>query len=95
METNGSFSGGRVISDVAPPRTEGSLAVAHGAVVAVYGLYLVEASPAIYVVQALGVAGVDAIVTRPSVDNVVTLAGFDLVIADAASSVSSPTPPLR
>ena len=37
-------------SDVTLARAEGPLAVALGPVVAVYGLHLVEASPAIYVI---------------------------------------------
>ena len=34
--------------DVTPTRAEGSLAVTQGLVVAMYGLHLVEAGPAIY-----------------------------------------------
>jgi hypothetical protein len=49
--------------DLTPARAEGPLAVAQGSVVAVYGLDLVEAGPAVYVIQAVGVARV--VVGRP------------------------------
>jgi hypothetical protein len=41
---------------VTPSRAEGSLAVAQGLIVAVYGLDLIEAGSAIYVIHAVGVA---------------------------------------
>jgi hypothetical protein len=50
--------------DVTLPRAEGSLAVTQGPVVAVYGLHLVEASPAIYDILASSVARVDTVVAR-------------------------------
>jgi hypothetical protein len=42
--------------DVTLARPNGSLAVAQGPVVSVYGLDLVEACPATYVIHSLGVA---------------------------------------
>ena len=55
--------------DLTLARAEGSLAVAPGPVVAVYGLHLVEASPAIYVIHPLGVARVDKVVAGPGVSS--------------------------
>src|SRR5215211_4351964 len=69
--------------DVTPVRAEGSLAVTQGLVVAVYDLNLVEASSAIYVIHALGVARVDTVVAVASVHLVVAVAGDDLVVAVA------------
>jgi hypothetical protein len=69
--------------DLTLARSEGSLAVAPGPVVSVYGLHLVEASPAIYVIHPLGVARVDKVVARPSVHLVVAFAGDDLIVAAA------------
>jgi hypothetical protein len=48
----------------------------------VYGLDLVEASPAIYVIHPVGVAGVDKVVTSPG-EYVVAFAGDDLIVAAA------------
>ena len=47
--------------DVAPVRARGSLAVMQGLVGVVYGLDLVEAGPAIYVIHPLGVARVNKV----------------------------------
>ena len=65
--------------DVTQARSEGSLAVAPCVIVAVYGLDLVAARPAIYVVKPVGVARVDKVVAIASVDRVVAFAGPDLV----------------
>jgi hypothetical protein len=94
--------------DVTPVRAEGSLTVTEGLVVAVYGLYLVEARPAIYVIHPLDVARVDQVVAVASVDLVVAFARDDLVVALAAPRLplrrsaparalrlSSPSPPVR
>jgi hypothetical protein len=70
--------------DLTLARTKGSLAVAQGPVVAVYGLDLVEASSAIYIIHPVCVAGVDEVVARASVHLVVALAGGDLVVAASA-----------
>jgi hypothetical protein len=70
--------------DVTPVRAEGSLTVTEGYVVSVYGLYLVEAGPAIYKIHPLGVARVDQVVAVASVNLVVALARDDLVVALAA-----------
>src|SRR5215208_1053036 len=72
--------------DVTQARTEGSLAVTQGIVVAVYGLDLVEAGPAIYVIHALGVA---------RVDTVVAVAGDDLVVAAATPEAVGPAAALE
>jgi hypothetical protein len=66
--------------DVTLARAQGSLAVALGPVVAVYGLDLVEASSAIYVIHPVCVAGVDKVVARPG-EYVVAFSGDDLVVA--------------
>src|SRR5215204_7506592 len=66
-----------------PAQGRGSLAVTQGIVVAVYGLHLVEASPAIYVILALGVACEDNVVAGTSVHLVVAFAGEDLVVTTA------------
>jgi hypothetical protein len=50
----------------------------------VYGLDLVEAGPAIYVIHAVGVARVDTVATGASVHLVVAFAGDDLVVPAAA-----------
>jgi hypothetical protein len=65
--------------DVTQARAEGSLAVTPCVIVAVYGLDLVAARPAIYVVKPVGVARVDKVVAIASVDRVVAFAGPDLV----------------
>ena len=70
--------------DLTLARTKGSLAVALGPVVAVYGLDLVEASAANYVIHPVCVAGVDEVVARASVHHVVAFAGEDLVVAAPA-----------
>src|SRR5918999_5182152 len=66
--------------DVTLARAEGSLAVSQGLVVAVYGLNLVEAPPAIYEIHAVLVARVDTVVARAGADLVVTCAGEDFVV---------------
>src|SRR5215204_958215 len=76
--------------DITPVRTGGSLAVTQGIVVAVYGLDLVEAGPAIYVILALGVARVDKVIAVASVHLVVAFAGDDLIVAAATSEVVTP-----
>ena len=73
------------------PRAEGPLAVTQGPVVAVYGLDLVEAGPAIYDILAGSVARVDTVVARASVDHVGALAGDDLVVAAPAFRSGGPT----
>src|SRR5829696_2598173 len=73
--------------DVTPARTEGSLAVTQGLVVAVNGLDLVEAWAAIYVIHPVGVARVDKVVAVARVHLVVAVAGDDLVVALAAPEV--------
>jgi hypothetical protein len=70
--------------DLTPVRAEVSLAVTQGHVVAVYGLDLVEARPAIYEIYPVGVARVDKVVAAASVHFVVAVAGDDLVVAAAA-----------
>jgi hypothetical protein len=81
--------------DLTLARTKGSLAVAQGPVVAVYGLDLVEATPAIYVIHPAGVARVDEVVARASVHLVVAFAGEDLVVAAAAFDLVVPTASLE
>src|SRR5215217_4709185 len=81
--------------DLTLARTKGSLAVALGPVVAVYGLDLVEASPAIYVIHPVCVAGVDEVVARASVHHVVAFAGEDLVVAAATVEVVIPSATLE
>jgi hypothetical protein len=71
--------------DVTPLRAGGSLTVMQSLVGAVYGLDLVEASPAIYVILPLGVARVDKVFA--SVHLVVAFAGEDLVVAPATPEV--------
>src|SRR5918992_1156712 len=66
--------------DVTLARAEGSLAVSQGLVVAVYGLNLVEAPPAIYEIHAVFIARVDTVVARAGADLVVTCAGEDFVV---------------
>ena len=66
--------------DVTPARAEGSLAVTQTLVEAVYGLDLVEASPAIYEIHPLGVAGVDKVVAAAGIHLVVAIAGDDFVV---------------
>src|ERR671921_462377 len=70
--------------DVTPARAEGSLAVTQGLVVAVNGLDLVEARPAIYVVPPVCVARVDKVVAVASIHLVVAFARDDLVVPLAA-----------
>jgi hypothetical protein len=72
--------------DVTPAGNEGTLAVSQDLVVAVYGLDLVEATTAIYVIHPVGVARVDTVATGASVHLVVAFAGMIL---------SSPRLPLR
>jgi hypothetical protein len=87
--------------DVTLARAEGSLAVSLGPVVTVYGLDLVEASPAIYVIHPVGVARLDKVVARASVhlvafagdDLVVTTAAFDLVVPAASVEAVVPVGP--
>src|ERR671910_153475 len=67
-----------------PPRAHGSLPVASGPVLSVYGPDLVEAWPATYVIVSVGVARVDNVVAGASEHKVVTFAGDDLVVALAA-----------
>src|SRR5687768_16012259 len=80
--------------DVTPARAGSSLTVIQGPVVAVYGLDLVEAGPAIYVIQPVGVAGVDKVVAEAGVHLVVDFAGDDLVVAAATplAVVATATP---
>src|SRR5215207_469639 len=70
--------------DVAPVRARGSLAVMQGLVGTVYGLDLVEASSAIYIILPVGVAGVDKVFASATIHLVVVFAGEDLVVAAAA-----------
>src|SRR5215212_7877988 len=70
--------------DVALARTESSLAVTQGDVVAMYGLHLVEAASAIYVIPAGSVARVDKVVACAGVDLVGAFVGVDSVVAAAA-----------
>src|SRR5919107_6386158 len=86
--------------DVTLARSEGSLAVAPGPVVAVYGLHLVESSPAIYVIHPVFVARVDQVVARPGDDHVVAFArvefvatapAFDCVVSTATVEVVVPS----
>src|SRR5687768_12810041 len=81
--------------DVTLARAQGSLAVAPGPVVAVYGLHLVEASPAIYEIHPVCVACIDKVVTRPSVHLVVAFAGEDFVITAAAFDLVVPAASLE
>ena len=70
--------------DATPARPKGSLAVAQGPVVSVYGLDLVEAWPATYVIHSVGVARVDKVVAGAGEHHVVTFTKDDLVVAAAA-----------
>jgi hypothetical protein len=76
--------------DVTLARAQGSLTVALGPVVAVYGLDLVEASSAIYVIHPVCVAGVDKVVARAGEYVVVAFSGDDLVVAGAAFDLVIP-----
>src|SRR5918995_2206111 len=69
---------------MSPWRSEGSLAVAPGPVVSVYGLHLVESSSAINVIHPVGVARVDKVVASPGEYVVVAAAGDDLIVAAGA-----------
>src|SRR5215216_4533752 len=82
-------AGGRktVPLEVTPVRARGSLTVMQALVGAVYGLHLVEASPAIYVILPVGVARVDKVGASPGVHLVVAFAGDDLVVAAATPEV--------
>jgi hypothetical protein len=73
--------------DVTLSRTEGSLAVAQGLVVTVYGLHLVEARSTIYVVHILFVTSVDQVIAVASVDLVIACSGVDLVVSPASPEV--------
>jgi hypothetical protein len=73
--------------DVTPARAEGSLAVTQGLVVAVNGLDLVEAGPAIYVIHPVGVACIDKVVAVAGVHFVVAFTGDDLVVTAATPEV--------
>src|SRR5215213_11820171 len=73
--------------DVTQARAEGSLAVAPCLIVAVYGLDLVVAGPAIYVIRAMGVTRVDKVVAGGGDDLVVAFAGPDLVVPAATPDV--------
>ena len=66
-------------------RAERSLAVTQGLVVAMNGLDLVEARPAIYVIQGACVARVDTVGAGAGVHLVVAFAGDDLVVTAATS----------
>src|SRR5215204_4297057 len=84
----------RAALDVAPLRTGGSLTVMQRLVGAVYGLHLVKASPAIYVIHPVGVARVDQVVACAGIHFVVVFAWEDLVVAAATPEVvvASATP---
>jgi hypothetical protein len=70
--------------DLTLARAEGPLAVALGPIFAVYGLHLVEAAPAIYVIHPVGVARLYKVVARPGEYVVVAFAGDDLIVAAGA-----------
>jgi hypothetical protein len=90
--------------DVTPVRAEVSLAVTEGHVVAVYGLDIVEARPAIYVIHPVGVARVDTVVAVAGVHLVVAAAApeavgpavaLEVVLPEAALEAVPPARPLR
>jgi hypothetical protein len=72
-----------LLGDVTPAGAEGPLAITQGHIITVYGLYLIESSSTVDIVEAGGIAGIDKVIPRTSVYLISAFSGVDPIGAFA------------